>query len=324
MKRWFAAVLAALAVSCGSVVALAQEPLEIENFYNYEMQQAEEQPALEELELVVKADEDGVRLEEDLLEPGERYRFPVALRTADGTEIPITDSLLEDYRFTYTRLEGKGIQQFEVEDYRGDYYLHVELADSRSSQLEDGSYRVKLLRRSDRHPVANQRLRFTYGYQELENSYLKSLEKGETVEISNAAPVLTQDQLERIAELNDYRRVTLAGEDWSYTVLLSDEEDKNFRFTNAGAKEILQKYPDQDFKFFTFSGTPSFATTGTVVLDVSDVEEAFGQLYTYRYADGRLYYIKAVPGEEEGTLTFRTRRLDTFLVTNRSLPLGEL
>ena len=41
---------------------------------------------------------------------------------------------------------------------------------------------------------------------------------------------------------------------------------------------ILQKYPDQDFKFFTFPGTPSFATTGTVVLDVSDVEEAFGQL----------------------------------------------
>ena len=108
MKRWFAAVLAALAVSCGSVAALAQEPLEIENFYNYEMQQAEEPPALEALELVVKADEDGVRLEEDLLEPGERYRFPVALRTADGTEIPITDSLLEDYRFTYTRLEGKG------------------------------------------------------------------------------------------------------------------------------------------------------------------------------------------------------------------------
>ena len=324
MKRWFMAALAALTLSCGGVTALAQEPLGVEDFYNSELQIAANQPDMENLELVVEADEDGVRLEEDLLEPGEEYRFPVFLRTAAGEEISVTDELLEEYRFTYTRLEGNGIERFEVEDYRGNYYLHVELADSRSSQLEDCSYRVKLLRRSDRQPVANQRLRFTYGYQELANSYLKSLEKGETVEIDNDAPVLTRDQLERIAELNGYRRVTLAGEDWSYTVLLSDEEDKNFRFTNAGAKEILQKYPDQDFKFFTFPGTPSFATTGTVVLDVSDVEDEFGQLYTYRYADGQIYYIKAVPGEEDGTLTFRTRRLDTFLVTNRSLPLGEL
>ena len=42
MKRWFAAALAALAVGCGGVAALAQEPLEIENFYNYEAQEAEE------------------------------------------------------------------------------------------------------------------------------------------------------------------------------------------------------------------------------------------------------------------------------------------
>lgn len=324
MKRWMAALCAGLVLSGGGISVSAQTVDELEEIYNFPQQKTEQETSLKNVELVIGEDEEGVRLEEDLLEPGEEYRFPVSLRTEDDGEISITDQLLEEYRFTYTRLSGTGVKRFEIADYRGSYYLYVETETTKSSDLEDVKYRVKLLQESDRQAAINQQIRFTYGYQELDNRYVKSLEKGETVEIDNDAPVLTQRQLERIAELNDYRRVTLAGDDWSYTVMLSDEEDKNFRFTNAGVKEILEKYPDQDFKFFTFPGTPSFSTTGTVVLDVSDVAEEFGQLYTYRYADGQIYYIKAVPGEEEDTLTFRTRRLDTFLVTNRSLPLGEL
>ena len=92
--------------------------------------------------------------------------------------------------------------------------------------------------------------------------------------------------------------------------------------SNAGIKEILSQFPDQDFKFYQFAGKPSFAATGTVELDVEDIVDDFDDLYTYRYADGKLYKLNPTYNEDDETLVFRTRTLDTFLVTNEKIEDG--
>ena len=95
-------------------------------------------------------------------------------------------------------------------------------------------------------------------------------------------------------------------------------------FTNAGVKEIMAKYPDQDFKFFRFGGKPSFNSTGKVALDVSDIVDDYESLNLYRYANGRVYQLNASYNAADETLEFRTNKLDTFFVTDRSIKDGTI
>ncbi|MFR9254862.1 MAG: hypothetical protein ACLVJ6_04685 [Merdibacter sp.] len=103
---------------------------------------------------------------------------------------------------------------------------------------------------------------------------------------------------------------------------MTDESTKNMVHNNAGIKEVLAKYPDQDFKFFSFPGKPSFAATGRMALDVDDIVDDFEKMYTYRYANGTIYRINATFDSEENTLNFRTNKLDNFFVTNKFIEDG--
>jgi LPXTG-motif cell wall-anchored protein len=103
---------------------------------------------------------------------------------------------------------------------------------------------------------------------------------------------------------------------------VTDESTKNMVHNNAGIKEVLAKYPDQDFKFFSFPGKPSFAATGRMALDVDDIVDDFEKMYTYRYANGTIYRINATFDSEENTLNFRTNKLDNFFVTNKFIEDG--
>ncbi|MCI9235167.1 MAG: hypothetical protein HFG24_04215, partial [Anaerotruncus sp.] len=130
------------------------------------------------------------------------------------------------------------------------------------------------------------------------------------------------EQFNKIAKLNDYKNVTLAGAGWQFTVNVTDETTKNMVFTNAGVKEIMAKYPDQDFKFFRFGGKPSFNSTGKVALDVSDIVDDYKNLNLYRYANGRVYQLNASYNAADETLEFRTNKLDTFFVTDKAIKDG--
>ena len=186
----------------------------------------------------------------------------------------------------------------------------------------DVKYNVKLVRKSNNLSVFSQEVKFSYGYDESNDDYINDLDKGDIVEIDNDRPVITKEQFNKIAKLNDYKNVTLAGAGWQFTVNVTDEPTKNMVFSNAGIKEILSKLPDQDFKFFRFAGKPSFQATGKVSLDVSDVADDFAKLYTYRYADGKMYRINATFNAEDNTLNFRTNKLDTFVVTDQPIKDG--
>ena len=269
----------------------------------------------------IGADEDGVVLGDDVLEPGKEYKFPVSL-TVDGKDTKITEELMDGYKFNYSKISSKGMSRFEIEEYKGQYYLYVEARDTVVTKPVDVKYNVKLVRKSNNLSVFTQEVKFQYGYDEADSDYINGLDEGDTVEISNDNPVITGTMFDKIAKINNYKNVTLAGNDWEFTVNVTDETTKNMVHNNAGIKAVLAAYPDQDFKFFSFPGKPSFSATGRMALNVDDIVDDFEKMYTYRYANGTIYRINATFDGDENTLTFRTNKLDNFFVTNKFIEDG--
>ena len=269
----------------------------------------------------IGADEDGVVLGDDILEPGKEYKFPVSL-TVDGKTVKITDELMDGYKFSYSKISAKGMSRFEIEEHKGQYYLYVEARDTVTTKPVDVKYNVKLVRKSNNLSVFTQEVKFQYGYDEADSDYINGLDEGDTVEISNDNPVITGTMFDKIAKINNYKNVTLAGNDWEFTVNVTDETTKNMVHNNAGIKAVLAAYPDQDFKFFSFPGKPSFSATGRMALNVDDIVDDFEKMYTYRYANGTIYRINATFDGDENTLTFRTNKLDNFFVTNKFIEDG--
>lgn len=204
-----------------------------------------------------------------------------------GKSVKITDENIKDFKFRYSKVSTKGMSRFEIEEHKGQYYLYVESRDTMTTKPVDIKYNVKLTPKSTTLPVFSQEVKFQYGYEEMGGDYIDSLDKGDTVEIDNSNPVITASQFNKIAKINDYKNVTLAGNGWEFTVNVSDESTKNLTHSNAGIKEVLSKFPDQDFKFFTFGAKPTFSGTGKLSLDVDDIVDDFDKMYTYRYADGK-------------------------------------
>ncbi len=281
----------------------------------------DETPVGDPSALILHSAEDGTVLGEDLLEPGKEYRFPAYVEIG-GKKVVVNDDLLKDYKFNYTRVTASGVKTFKIEEIKGVYYLIVETKDTTPTKPIDVKYNVKLVRKSNNISVFSQEVKFSYGYDESNDDYINDLDKGDIVEIDNNRPVITKEQFNKIAKLNDYKNVTLAGAGWQFTVNVTDETTKNMVFTNAGVKEIMAKYPDQDFKFFRFGGKPSFNSTGKVALDVSDIVDDYENLNLYRYANGRVYQLNASYNAADETLEFRTNKLDTFFVTDKAIKDG--
>ena len=117
---------------------------------------------------------------------------------------------------------------------------------------------VKLVRKSNNLSVFTQKVKFQYGYDEADSDYINGLDEGDTVEISNDNPVITGTMFDKIAKINNYKNVTLAGNDWEFTVNVTDETTKNMVHNNAGIKAVLAAYPDQDFNCLLYtSALPS-------------------------------------------------------------------
>ena len=281
----------------------------------------DETPVGDPSALILHSAEDGTVLGEDLLEPGKEYRFPAYVEIG-GKKVVVNDDLLKDFKFNYTRVTASGVKTFKIEEIKGVYYLIVETKDTTPTKPIDVKYNVKLVRKSNNISVFTQEVKFSYGYDESNDDYINDLDKGDIVEIDNNRPVITKEQFNKIAKLNDYKNVTLAGAGWQFTVNVTDETTKNMVFTNAGVKEIMAKYPDQDFKFFRFGGKPSFNSTGKVALDVSDIVDDYESLNLYRYANGRVYKLNASYNAADETLEFRTNKLDTFFVTDKAIKDG--
>lgn len=260
-------------------------------------------------------------LGETVLEPGVQYRFPVSM-VFGAQNVPLTEDMLKGMRLTYNKLSNTAVKTFKIEEHKGVYHLFVEMKDSILNEVVNVKYNIKLVHRDSKLSVFSQEVKFHFGYSEYNDDVINNLDKGDEIIISNSNPVISQEQFERIAKINDYRNVTLVGPAWSFAVNVTDEDTKNLFSNNAGTKEILSKFPEQEFKFFNFPGKPSFSAPGKVSLDVDDLVDEFKEMHTYRFANGRLYTLKTTFNEDANTLEFRTNRLDSFLVTNKPIKDG--
>lgn len=286
-------------------------------------EEAPEAPAVDPSAFIFGADagNDGAILEDTILEPGVEYKFPVSLTVGSDT-VALSDAHTDDFKFTYSRLSSSSVKTFKIEEYKGVYYLFVEVKDSTPVKPVDVKYNVKMVRKSNNLSLFGQEVKFTYGYDESNGDYIDGLDKGDVVEIDNTKPVITKSQFDKIARINDYKNVTMSGPSWRFTVNVTDETTKNMISSNAGIKDVLAKLPDQEFKFFTFAGKPTFSATGKVALEVEDIVDDFAKMYTYRYADGKLYRLNATFNAEDNTLEFRTNKLDNFVVTDKLVKDG--
>ena len=183
----------------------------------------DETPVGEPSSLVFHSDEDGTVLGEDLLEPGREYRFPAYVEFGgQRAKVAVSDELLKDYKFNYTRVTASGVKTFKIEERKGVYYLVIETKDTTPTKPVDVKYNVKLVRKSNNISVFSQEVKFSYGYDESNDDYINDLDKGDIVEIDNNRPVITKEQFNKIAKLNDYKNVTLAGAGWQFTVNVTD------------------------------------------------------------------------------------------------------
>lgn len=267
----------------------------------------------------------GFVLGTDILEPKTEYKFPVMVATkAGGDAAQMTDTLMDLYKYSYNKSNTSGISKFEIDDSRGKAYLYVTTRDTVSSKLTDAKVIVKMTKKDDKTITPENTVKFQYGFDEGDHDYINDLDEGDTVEIDNARPVITASMFNKIAKINNYKNVTLSGNDesWLFTVNVTDESTKNMVSNNAGVKAILAEFGNQDFKFFNFPGAPSFSATGKLELDVEDIVDDFAEMYTYRYSDGKLYKLNASFDSEENLLNFRTNKLDTFVVTDKQIKDG--
>lgn len=146
--------------------------------------------------------------------------------------------------------------------------------------------------------------------------------EGGYITISNDYPVITKEQFTAIAKSVNYKTVNFEGEDagWLFTGRVSGMGDTNFHYTYDVTPELINLFPEQDFKFLTFNAGVTFPASGEMHIDVSDVSEAYGRnLYTYLYRNGKLTLVDTTYDVGANEVVFRTNYLGSFVITDRAI-----
>ena len=258
------------------------------------------------------------------LRPDREYRFPILVQYEDEVPSHLREEEMDGRRLTVTvRQGGEAIYTPTVETQGGRYYLVVKTKPYYSTRAAEAELLVRL-RNGGGGELSQSTLLLSVGSSRMPDETLERVDAGETVPVDNRFPVITKKQLQRLAELNNYRTVTLEGDGWEYTVKLSDLGDLNLYSTSAVSQEVLRKYPDREFYFLSFPASPDFGVAGTMTLDVEALTEFDGEFYLYRRLGDRLYYLKTQYDEEAETLTFRPSQLGDYLITDGKLGDVEL
>lgn len=145
--------------------------------------------------------------------------------------------------------------------------------------------------------------------------------EGGTILISNDRPVITKEYFTDIAKSANYKNVTFESEDgnWIFTGKVAGMKDTNFTYNYDPDTNLLNTYPEHDFKFLNFPAGVNFPTTGEMRIDVSDISGTARTLYAYLYRDGRLTEINGTYDSGADQLVFRTNYLGKFVISDRPI-----
>lgn len=282
--------------------------------------------AEQRMEIRLRLTSDGVDVTEGGLRPDEEYRFPILVQYEDEVPSHLREEEMEGKRLSVTIRQGGGaISTPKIETEGGRYYLTVRTKPLYNTSAQEVELLVRLQNKATGGEISRDTARLEVGSLRMPSGVAENLGEGETLTVDNRAPVVTAAQFRQLAVKNSYRPVTLAGERWEYTVNVTDLGARNLYSTAAVNVELLERYPEQEFRFLSFPAEPDFGAPGVFSMDVSDaVQEFGGEFYLYRLLGNRLYFLKSQYDEETELLTFRPSQLGSYVLTHRELGNLEL
>ncbi len=309
MKKFVSIFLAACAMSAMSVTAFAR--------------QADAVNVMSDESLKLSFGEETF---EQLIQPGQSYTYPLYLEQEGGKLVPLTDEHLEDLRLRAATKNGRSVlSSFEVEKEGDRYQLEVTAQAGWPTAQTEVEGTVKAVKRSNGKAVGSVQAEMTVGYPTIPDEALADVEDGGSVFVAADAPVITTKQFEQLDKAADGGKVTFTNGLWSYQVRVSGQESLNLLHNERAIKEVSSKFEDQNFKYISFPGGPAFDFTGTMTIDLSEEMEDFGgQFYVYRYLQGRLHQLDATVDLDAQTLSFQTKNLGRFVITDKAIADGTL
>lgn len=279
-----------------------------------------------------------VVLPETFLQPGNEYTYQL-LRvdetntSAAPNDVKVTvvnDNVLGNAKLRIRTVKGSGNVVTAKIDKKGTganavYNFKIETKETYGTKVNDLEYNIVVSGQAagatDRLLDAN--IMFQTGYRAMLDEDIDYYSEGDTVTISDERPVITKDQFESLAKNFNYKPVEFTGEegDWIFSGRVSGMSDTNFLTDYDVVPDIINAFPDQDYKFLTFNAGVSFPTNGEMRIDVSDIrEDATGaKLYTYLYRNGTLTPITTTYDSTSDEIVFRTNYLGAFVVTTSEI-----
>lgn len=262
----------------------------------------------------------------ELLLPGQTYTYPIYIEQEDGTVVPLTDEHLENVKLRTEMKNGKNaIASFKVEEEDDAYQLEVTTEAGWPTKQTEVEGAVKAVKRSNGQVIGTAEADLTVGYPNISDEALEAAKDGEYVFVEPSTPVISTKQFETLDEYADGDKVTFTNGMWRYEVRVSGQEAVNMLYNERAIKEISSKFEEQNFKYVSFPGGPAFDFTGTMTIDVSDEMEDFGgNFYVYRYLKGKLERIDATVNTDDETVSFQTKNLGRFVLTDKEIADGTI
>lgn len=266
------------------------------------------------------SDQNGVNILNDRLRPGDEYYFPVLIAMGDLPPVQITAEDLTRSKLEVRIASGsKALASATVEEKNGLAYICIVPGSKGITQELTATVRINYRSGATRENITVTPT-IRVGYQSLPEDKITQLEPGDFLELDNRYPIITGKQWQTLAELNDYRELTLSGTGWRFVVNAVQPGKLNLVVDHHPVMDLTKKYPDHQMHFIGFPGAPDFEIAGKLSLDVSELADDYhGDFYLYRCAYGRVYPLKFDYDKDAGEITFRPSQLSTYLITDKRL-----
>lgn len=270
---------------------------------------------------------------EIFLKPGNEYTYQI-FRVQSGnasiapnavTLTPVTKAMLGSANLRVRSVKGSGNVVSAKINQKGSgnnatFNFVVETKETYGTKVNDLEYTI-VVSGTPTSTLLGGNFLFKTGYRAMLDDDIDSYDEGDTVTIPNDRPVITKKQFETLAKNFNYKPITFTGEDgdWTFTGRVSGMGDANFLTTYDVVPDIINMYPDQDYKFLTFNAGITFPTNGEMRIDVSDLNTTNSTYYAYLYRNGALTPVNTTFDSTSDELVFRTNYLGAFVVTNKEI-----
>ena len=276
---------------------------------------------------IIFAQDDNVDINGGLLTPGEEYRFLLQYTTAstgdkvDDSAMDFTDEQLSGNKFLIeTKMGRSSMESFKIAKSGGKYYLVARPRATYPTEQNDVEYKIRLVATKTGDVIHEKTVSFKVGFPTISDDELFSASVEEPIYVSNEAPVITEDQFEDINFYTSGKAATFTNGDWTINVRVGGLKDRNLYSTSESIPEIETKFEDNLFRFVSFPANPRFDYTAKVSVDVSNEFDSFEDGFVlYRYEDGVLTHMPSEYDHDSAQVTFSTKELGTFVLTNIAL-----